>query len=65
MKSTESKKYNYINSRVREIQKSVQAKQDRSEETGSPYYGSSECAWEEAEEEWNRMYGTDDEGEDE
>jgi hypothetical protein len=54
-----------IAKRTMKIQRQVQSRADYCEEHGIPFYGSSECASEEAEEEWNRIYGTDDEGEDE
>ena len=58
-------KNEWIAKRTIGIQKESLSRADCCEEHGITFYGSCECAWEEAEEEWNRMYGTDDEGEDE
>ena len=53
-------KYEWIEKRTIEIQRKVQSRADYCEEHGIPYYGSSECAWEEAEEEYNSIFGNED-----
>ena len=54
-------KNEWIAIRIMEIQREVQSKADYCEERGIPFYGSSECASEEAEQEYISLYGNDDE----
>lgn len=49
----------WIANRIMEIQKRVSGREQYCEENGIPFYESSECASEEAEEEYNILFGNE------
>ena len=53
----------WIEKRMREIERKVQEEEDYCEKKGMIYHGSAECASEEAEEEYYRIFGYDQEEE--
>lgn len=54
-------KNEWIANKTIEIQRKVQSRADYCEENGIPFYGSSECAWEEAEQEYKFLFGNEEE----